>query len=253
MDQLLRVSLAFPTVILTILVGIALVYWVFVILGALDIDIFHADADGGGDIGDIGHAHGADAGADIGHAHGADAGDTGGHDGGDGGHDSDADIGDSGGIWAALGLGRVPITISVSLVVFFAWVACLVIMSYLDGIDGLPRWLLGTAVLVGALLLSIPPAALVARPLAPVFVIAAAKKRTDYIGSVCTVTTGRVGSSFGQARIEDGGDDLLIQVRCDKGNVFSRNAKALIIDYDEAREAYLIEAMDSVLGKQNDS
>lgn len=235
MNQVLDVALAFPTVILTILVGIAVVYWLFVILGALDVDVLGGgDADAGDLGGDIG-----DGGADVGDA--GDAGDAG---------DGDADGGAGGGIWAALGLGKVPLTISVSLIVFFAWIVCMVIMLNLGDI-GVPRLLVGMVAFVISLVVAVPPAALVARPLAPVFVVASAKKRADYIGSVCTITTGHVDARFGQARLVDGGDDLLIDVRCDKEDTkLERHSRALIIDYDDAREAYLVEAMDSVMGNK---
>jgi hypothetical protein len=228
MNQLLDVTLAFPTVILTIVVGVALVYWLFVILGALDIDLV-ADGDAGG--------------ADVGDAGGGDAGDAG---------DGDADAGGEGGVWAALGLGKVPVTISISMIAFFAWVFCIVLVIYLGDL-GLPRWLMGSLVFVGSLVLAVPPASLIARPLARLFVVHPARKRADFVGMVCTVTTGKVTADFGQARVEDGGDDLLIQVRCDRSDVFSRHDKALIIEYDGAREVYLIEAMDAVLGNKDGS
>jgi hypothetical protein len=103
--NLVDVSLQFPTIVFTIALGIALVYWAFVLIGALDIDLL-----GGGhdvDLGGGGH--------DLGGG-GHDAG----HDGG--GHDGDAD---GGGMWHALGLGHVPLTISVSFVVLVAWCASL--------------------------------------------------------------------------------------------------------------------------------
>jgi len=40
-SELLSASLTFPTVVFTVGLGIALVYWLFVRLGALDIDLFH--------------------------------------------------------------------------------------------------------------------------------------------------------------------------------------------------------------------
>ena len=36
----LAIAMAFPTVIYSLLLGLALVYWIFVIVGALDIDMF---------------------------------------------------------------------------------------------------------------------------------------------------------------------------------------------------------------------
>ena len=43
MNELLAASLEFPTVVFTIVLGIVLVYWLFVLLGALDIDLFGGD------------------------------------------------------------------------------------------------------------------------------------------------------------------------------------------------------------------
>lgn len=243
MNELLSVSLAFPTVIFTILVVVALVYWLFVILGALDVDLVgDADVDVGGDIGgDIGGDVGGDVGGDI----GGDA-DIGG-DGGDGG---DASHHGGAGILAALGLRKVPITISISLISLFSWIICIIIMLALEDFDALPRWLLNVLVFFGSLTLSLPLAAICAKPIAPFFVIYESKKRKDYVGNVCKVMTGEVTSKFGQARIAEGGYVLDVPVRCDTDYKFSRHEKALIIDYDSERDAYLIEPMDEVLGKK---
>ena len=82
---------------------------------------------------------------------------------------------------------------------------------------------LGTIVLIGSLIAALPLAAICARPIAPVFVIHEAKKRKDYVGSVCTIMTGEVSVKFGQARIEEGGYVLDVPVRCDTDHVFSRH------------------------------
>ncbi|HBL31463.1 MAG TPA: hypothetical protein DD490_31955, partial [Acidobacteria bacterium] len=63
MSEFLNAILAFPTVIYTILLGVVVGYWLFVLLGALDINLLgDADLDGGG------HGHGDG----VGHHHGAD-------------------------------------------------------------------------------------------------------------------------------------------------------------------------------------
>lgn len=227
MIQLLHIALSFPAVLFTVLLGAAVVYWLSVILGALDIDVF-----GGSDV-DVDGA--VDAGGADGGAAEANAGDAGG----------------SAGLLSALGLNRVPLTVSISLLALFAWVICVLLAYYLGGLGHLlPGWLLGIAILVGSFLLALPLASLACRPLAPLFDVPQAKSRADYVGQVCTVTTGRVDAKFGQARIEDEGNVLLVQVRCDRDNEFTRNAQALIIDYDDARQAFVIENMDSVLGKK---
>lgn len=222
MLEILHIALAFPAVLFTVLLGVAVVYWVFVILGALDIDVL-----GGGDI----DLDGLDGAAD-GVLDGADAG------------AADA------GVLSVLGLRKVPLTVSISILALLSWVICLLLVHYMGDAGGLlPGWLLGILILAGSLFLSVPLTSLACRPLAPIFEVTEGKRRTDYIGSTCTVTTGRVDATFGQARVHAGGDVLDIQVRSDRENAFSRNQQALIIDYDESRQAYLIETMDSVLGK----
>lgn len=229
MSELLNASLAFPSVALTILVGITLLYWVFVILGALDIDVFHADADIDGAV------DGADAGGhDV--ADGNDAGD---------GHDASDGVSS---FLSPLGLRRVPLTISLSLIFVISWSISLLATHYLGPLipDGMPTWLFGVLVLGASLLVSLPLTAIAITPLAPVFEIHHARGAMDNVGATCTVTTGRVDHDFGQAKITDNGLELVIPVRCDRDNQFERNDHALVIDYDKTRHAYLIEPMDGL-------
>lgn len=253
--KLVDAAAAFPTVILTILLGIVLVYWLFVILGTLDLDLFSGDAD-------IGGGHG---GHDFGGGHDIGGHDIGGHDigGHHGGHHADVDMGDgsylakSGGLvnlLRPLGLSRVPLTITMTFIILSSWTFCLLIIYYLTQIwpDG-PRWLIGALGFFGSLFLSIPVTALLITPLGPMFHTEPSKTRADYLGSVCEITTGHVDTEFGQAKIEEGGDVLVIHVRCDSGKQFKRYSKALVISYDDEREAYVIEPMDDMLDpKSND-
>lgn len=232
MSELLDASLAFPSVALTILVGITLLYWVFVILGALDIDLFHADAD-------IDGAAGVDGGGgDVGDA-GGEAGDGDGHEGAEG----------VSSFLSPLSLRRVPLTISLSFIFVISWSICLLATYYLGPVipGGMPTWLFGILVLGGSIIASLPLTAIVITPLAPVFTVHHAKAALDNVGATCTVTTGRVDHDFGQAKITDNGLELVIPVRCDRDNQFQRHDRALVIDYDKQRHAYLIEPMDGLL------
>ena len=236
MNELVVASLQFPTVVLTIALGIVLVYWLFVLLGALDIDLFggDVDADVSGAAKGIGDAltGGAKGGAEAFHVHadvGADAG-------GEVGGDADADA-DGGGLWHGLGLGDVPVTISVSLITLLAWCGSLLAMHYVVGTGG--WWTV--VVLALAVVIALPIAALLIRPIAPVFAVNEGKSNADYIGHACTITTGRVDDRFGQATIEDGGTVLNIAVRCDQPGRLARGDRALIIEFDRERQAYLVE------------
>lgn len=231
MNELVQASLEFPTVVFTIALGVVLVYWLFVLIGALDIDLLGGadvdmDVDLGGAAKGVGEliTGGAKAGGEALHA------------------DGDADV-DGGGLWSGLGLGAVPVTISVSLIVLAAWCGSLIGAHWIAGPVGWQRGL----VLVAALVLALPLAALLVRPLAPVFAVREGKSNADYVGHGCTVTTGRVDDGFGQATVEDGGNVLVIQVRCDRPGRLARGDRALIIDFDPARQAYVVEPSGDLL------
>ena len=229
MSELWEASLAFPTVVFTIALGIVLVYWLFVLLGTLDLDL-------------LGHGGGHDVGdASGGHDAGGDAGD-GGHDGQD--HDTDGDGDNSGsGPWRGLGLSAVPLTISISAIVLVCWVGSVLVTSYL--LADAAAWLRGL-VLPGMLIVALPIAAVLVRPLAPVFRIKEGTTRADLVGRLCTINTGHVDATFGDATVKEGGDVLIIQVRCDAGKLV-RGDKALIIEFDLERQAFLVEPSADML------
>lgn len=224
MNELMQSSLQFPTVLFTIALGIALVYWLFVVLGALDIDLFGGgDADLAGAAKGIGEVMtgGAKGGAEA--LKGLEA-------------HGDADV-DGGGLWHALGLGEVPMTITMSVIVLLGWTASLLGMHYVVPYAPWLRWVMVPLVV----LVSLPLAALVVRPLAPVFAVREGKSNHDYVGHACTITTGSVDDGFGQATIEDGGTVLIIAVRCDRPAALHRGDQALVIDFDSERQAYVVE------------
>src|SRR5687768_12353009 len=116
MTELLQTMLSFPTVPLTVVMGIVLCYWLFVIIGAVGIDVLDGSAEGGlkaageaasGAVKAAGDAA-MGAGKALAAAKGVDA-------------DGPELAKDGSGIFTWLGLGKVPITISASAVTFFAW------------------------------------------------------------------------------------------------------------------------------------
>ena len=233
-------SLEFPNVVFTVALGVVLVYWLFVLLGTLDIDLF-----GHGDVGghDVGGDIGGDVGGDVAGGHDAGGGHDGGGDGhggdGDGdGHDGDAE---SGGLWHFLGLGDVPLTISISFIVLTGWLASMLFTRYVQD-DGL-RY----AVLPVAFVVALLASAVLIRPLRPVFRVREGKTNRDYEGATCEITTGHVDDKFGQATIEDGGTVLIIAVRCDKPDKLKRGDKALVVEFDPERQAYIVEPAADML------
>lgn len=247
MGDVLSGLVAFPTVVYTVLLVPLLAYWLLVILGAVDLD-----AGGGHDglidaalaksevAGGLLDAAAAKGEAVAGALHGGEA--------------SMLTEGSSG--LGAFGLRRVPITVSVTLVTLFGWVASFCAMHFLGPLllTALPTGAVGGLVLAGSLAVAVPLASLATRPLEGLFRTSEGRKRHELIGSVCHVRSGRVDGTFGQATFQDQGAELLLDVCVDVGPGKSASMKrgdaAIIIEYDEQRHAYVVEPYEDILGSE---
>jgi len=240
LSEFLNAILAFPTVLYTILLGVVVCYWLFVLLGALDINLLgHADVDGHGhvDLGAHGHdvhvgGHGHDVPGHAGHAgHG--------HDGGDG--DADAESpGGLGGLIQSLGLGGVPVTLMLSVLILAAWGFCIGAMR----LFGAAAWA-AVAAPVASLALAIPVTGVLIRPLRRLFSTVAAPRHRDFLGKICTITTLRVDARYGQAEVADGGAGLVVQVRSTDPDRLRRGDRALIFDYKDG--VFYVEPVNQAL------
>ena len=248
MPAILAVIAVFPTVLFTVPMGVVLLYWLMVILGALHVNILGAgEGLGGGADGldGVGHGH-----VEVGgHANVGDVGDAGAA-GGDG--DVDLPDGDQGGAAEAFGslrLRSVPLTVSISLLVTFAWIASIAmtgaLASVAPGLVGTPA---NGGILALAPLVSLVLTSLAIRPLAPLFVVQNATNNRDLIGKVVTIRTGSVDKAFGEATLQEGGgSDLVLRVRVDEEGALGRGDQALIVAWDEEREAFTVAPMEEVL------
>jgi hypothetical protein len=244
MAEVLVLALSFPSVVFTVLLGVVLVYWAFVMVGVIHI--------GEGSEGALdGHIDGATKGLlegavdHVGHGH-ADLGDVGGE------GDIDFDDGEGSGalaaIMSALHLRSVPATVVFSLVITFSWLVSVVTMQVLTRLaPALQGFLTSLAVMLGAFLLALPLTSVAARPLKKVFAPKYAPAKSDFIGRTCTIRTGTVTAKFGEATLQDGGAGLVVRVRIEDGKQLGRGEQALIVDYDPERESYLVEPMRDVL------
>jgi hypothetical protein len=237
MDDFLAVTLSFPTVVFTVMLGVALVYWTMVIVGALGMDALDVDT-----------GHGAAEGALHGHAHvdagGADGGvDAHGH--ADGQHH---ELGAIASFMSALKLTTVPMTIVLSLVFFWGWLLSLLGSRYALGTGGvLGGWLGGAIVLAFAFTLAWPLTSLVVRPLAPLFKFQEADRRESLVGKIVTIDSSTVDANFGVAKHEDGGAGLIVHVRSDAKNGLTRGMQAIVVSYDDEHETYEVAPVEDFL------
>jgi hypothetical protein len=287
MAEFLSIVLAFPTVLYTGLLGLAVLYWLFVIVGALDVNLLDpgAAADGAvdgalkgaaelaGSLKGAGELAGDAAGALKGLAEGGlkGAGELAGDAAGalkgaaEGGLKGAADGGLKGaadaaagklegakqtaGLLGALKLKDVPVTVTGSLLLLWSWAFSYLGTALLAPLVAglLPAWLIGAVVMVLAVVLGYPIAQLSARPFAGLFATEVAQGHEALVGQIVAVSTLRVDAAFGQASLDDGQGGLLLQVRCPKSNALQRGDEALIVSYDTATQSFLVEPLDPAL------
>jgi hypothetical protein len=215
MDAFLANLFCFPTAIFSVAMGVAVLYWLLVIVGALDIDLLH--------IGDH------------------DAGGHGGHAGHESDHDAHAGTNPNA-ILEFLRIGQVPITIIASIFTFLAWAVCLLSATYLRPIvPDWSWWLFGSIALVAALVVAVVGTGLATAPLAKVFSLEGQPKADDLIGKMVEVTSSEVTSRFGTARHDrPTGEDLILNVSCEAHHRFARGDQAVVLDYDRTTGVYRI-------------
>ena len=261
MGHFLAVALSFPVVVYTVLLGVSLVYWVFVIeSGAVHLDAADGAADAAADAALDGVAKGAleggmkgilegaaDHAGHIGHAGHGDVGDV-------GDADLDGDVGDGQGgpqgIMAALKLRSTPATVVLSLILLWSWIFAILGVQGIEAIlpaEGTPTTLARVAVVILAPVLALFPTSVLVRPLAKIFTPHQAARSESLVGKVCTIRTGTVTDRFGEAFVEDGGAGVVVRVRIDGAVKLGRGDQALLVDYDETRGDFTVAPMAGIL------
>lgn len=205
MSEFLDAALAFPAVLFSFALVVVAVYWLIVLVGGAEVDAL----DGGEGV------------------------------------DSGASAGGGAGVFAAFGLGGVPVTVVLSLLTVVAWFVSLTGAALFGNptlrLLVLPVALVAAWAVTGALV----------RPLRRLAPAEQGISRSDFVGRVCVVRTGRVDSDFGQAEVTaDDGSSAVVQVRTDDadatGNLTS-GSTALIFDYDAEGEFFRVAPFDPAL------
>lgn len=140
-----------------------------------------------------------------------------------------------------IGLGGVPVTVTVSVLTVVSWFVSLVGTVIIDGQGVVVHALVGTAVLLIATLAGLVAARLVAVPLRRLYVTGGEASRSDFVGRECVIRTGRVTGDFGQAEVTAAdGSSAIIQVRQTGEHALANGHRALIFDYDNNGEFFWV-------------
>lgn len=248
MDGFWAELFALPTVIFTGLLSLSILYWLGVVLGALDIDMLDLD-------GTFDAMEGAVEGAVDGVVEGAvDAAVDGAVDAAvDGAAEGAADAADGGehgiaGFLSVLGIRNVPVSFSGSVWFLWSWIASYLFMHNVAPLlSALPLWLVGTAVFLLSLVLGLVATSVSVKPFGRVFETHPGVEKHTLVGKPCTITTQSVDGSYGQAVCEDGGAGVVLQVRYHGDVAPVKGQRALLVDYDERGDVYVIEPLDPEL------
>jgi hypothetical protein len=205
-------------VVFTILLILVVLYWLSVIVGALDIDLFGAD--------------GLAEGAADGVADGLDASD-----------------GLLAAFFSSLNLRKAPVTVVASLLVLYAWVINYFGLLFLPQmVEGVPGLVWSVSVPLVSVVVSLLATSVSIKPIAPMFEVHTSRAQETIVGREVIIHTLSVDARHGQAYYKDGGADLLLKVRCQSKNNLTKGSRALVIDYNKLDHVYFVEPMDQLLG-----
>jgi hypothetical protein len=162
----------------------------------------------------------------------------------------DDDPGAVGGFMAGIGLGGVPVSAVLSLLIAIAWFASLAGSTLLDRAQT-PASLdtaLSSAMLAAAVACAWIVTRLLVVPLRRFLPNEIVPSRRDFVGRMCVIRTGRVTQDFGQAEVTaPDGSSAVIQVRQTGEEPLSAGSTALIFDYDADQEFFWVMAYDATL------
>ncbi len=213
MQDVIDTAVSFPAVIFTVSTVFFLGFWLATTLlgaGINSLDDFDFDFDGDADL------------------------------------DVDAEVSgeNSGGLLRAslefLGITGMPILLALNLLSIFSWATVMIALTLVGG-DANP--LVGLLFAVGAFLLGGFITGRIAKRFDNVFLPTPAIRREQLVGRMCTITTTKVTTTFGQAEVrDDEGGSMVIQVRSEGENALSTGDRALIFDLDRDEGVFQVTA-----------
>ncbi|MBR8744932.1 OB-fold-containig protein [Nocardiopsis sp. MG754419] len=165
----------------------------------------------------------------------------------------DAD-GDAAGLSAVLskaGLGRVPVTVALTMLIGVAWFVSMmgsIVTSLIETTSTPLLWALGGVVLLIALVAAWAVTSGVVMGFQRFLPRRKGDSKHELVGRTCVIRIGEARENFGQAEITTaGGASISIPVRTTGGEVLSVGSTALIFDHEAGDDVFLVTAFDAAL------
>ena len=207
MDAFYQNIASFPTAIFTFILAICVLYWLFAVLGVVDIDLLDLDIEGDMDLGNETVTPNALA-----------------------------------GVMLKFGLNGVPVTIMVSFLSLFGWLISYYSVHFLSPWipAGLIFYLVSVVLLFASLFLAILLTAMVLTAIRPFFHKIEQQTVKRIVGKIAVVRTSKVTDSFGEVFLDDGGAGLILKARSEKGQTFVKGDKVVLLEYVESEYLYRV-------------
>lgn len=202
MTDFLTTALTFPTLLYSVVLAVAVIYWLLAATGLVEIDGLDGLL---GTDGDTADSSGAAA------------------------------------MLAKLGLSGVPVMLVITVLAFMGWLGTYFVhLLVLDGLpDGL-RLVGGAAVALLMLVPGVIATSLLLRPLGRVLLRLRPPREPSLLGRVGVVSSPAVDARHGLATVDDGGAGLVLQVRHDDPGRFKRGDRVVLIEYIDGQHAYRV-------------
>ena len=206
MLELLQVALLPANIIYSILLVVAILYWLLLLLGTLDFGSFDVDLD-------------VDVDADV-----------------------DVEVGGFAGALYFFNFGRLPFMVIFSVLALAMWSLSILMNYYFsDGTIWFP-----IVIFLPMLLVSLIIAKVLTLPLVPIFEqLNKGAEPVDYIGMTCKLLLPASSDKVGQAEVLHNGSPLLITVKvAEDQNPIPKGAEALILRASNDGKHYIIKRLN---------
>lgn len=213
MGEVLTEAVMPMNLVFTVMLGLVVIYWIMVILGALDVDFLDIDFDSDVDI------------------------------------DADADVDFEGG-GALRGLleffyvGEIPVMVLFSVLVLSLWTISVLTNHYVNPAGSM---LIALPLAAGNLFVSCIVLKIIGVPLSRFFKSfeTDANASRPVIGRICKIVTTEIsGDRLGQGEMSSKGAPILINVKAEAGNVFKKGDEAVVLSKDPETGVYTIGPVD---------
>lgn len=188
---------SFPTAIYSVLLIICAVYWAGAVIGIFDIDVINIDTD-------------IDLNANSGH--------------------TTPDV--LAGLLIKFKLVGVPVVITLSIIIMLGWFICYFLAHFLLGsVDsGLLRFILGIPIVAASLVAAAWLTTFVMQPIRKIFNRTTEQAHKHILGQRAIVRTSRVDDNFGEATLDDGGAGLILKIRSNGEDQFTKGDRVVIFE-----------------------